>query len=382
MDPYLCSSLFNRMMESLELGDKHIEGRIDSLIHNFYPDSSTHISIYIPSADETFIPDVPSSSFFDSDSPAMTRSSKPSGSKRRAPRAPRGSLLGAQVTADSDVDDHQRDRLHFSFDRPCSFDCEVNVVCEGELCKYRSRFGIPDTVVLTLPGDRAVWNPPENAVAIYEAMLSCGVTLPLQPFIARFLAEAQIAPAQLAPNSYRILMCLCLMWKLKGYGPPTPREIRHFYTLRQAGNSGTYFLLSAAIENWVPEGVVDPGQVEISSDEKKKGFIWGFPTSNKRWKNSWFFAGGEWGRSVPADSCRNFMAKRVPRHFTSPDAWSKADPALSDAEVSHLAAAAILPLDERGGEFLLVEEKMTSQGIFPCLPAGLSRRKFFFTHSL
>ena len=143
-------------------------------------------------------------------------------------------------------------------------------------------------------------------------------------------------------------MYLCLMWELKGYGPPTPREIRHFYTLRHAGSNGTYFLLSTVVENWISEGVADPRQVEVSSDEKKKGFIWGFPTSNKRWKNSWFFTGGEWGKNVPADNCRNFMAKRVPRHFTSPEAWSKAAPALLDAEVSHLATAAVLPLDERG----------------------------------
>ncbi|KAK0594151.1 hypothetical protein LWI29_002974 [Acer saccharum] len=132
-----------------------------------------------------------------------------------------------------------------------------------------------------LPGDRAVWNPPKNTVAIYGAMLSCGVTLPLQPFIARFLAEARIAPAQLTPNSYRILMCMCLIWKLKGYGPPTPREIRHFYMLRQAGNGGTYFLLSSPVENWIPEGVANPGQVEVSSDEKKKGFIWAFPLQTR-----------------------------------------------------------------------------------------------------
>ncbi|KAK0578548.1 hypothetical protein LWI29_012027 [Acer saccharum] len=225
----------------------------------------------------------------------MPRSSNPGGSKRRAPRASRESLLDAQTTVDSDVEDHQRDPLHFSLDRPCSFDMEVNVVGEDELRKYKSRFDLPDLVTLMLLGDRAVWNPPENAVAIYGAMLNCGVTLPLQPFIARFLAEAQIAPAQLAPNSYRILMCLYLMWKLKGYGPPTPREIRHFYTLRHVGNGGTYFLLSSPLENWIPEGVANPGQVEIFGDEKKKGFIWGFPTSNKRWKNSWFFVGGEWG---------------------------------------------------------------------------------------
>ena len=160
------------------------------------------------------------------------------------------------------------------------------MVGEDELRKYRSRFEIPDSVILMLLGNRAAWNPPKNAVAIYGAMLSCGVTLPLQPFIARFLAEAQTAPTQLATNSYRILMCLGLMWKLKGYEPPTPHEIHHFYTLRQAGNSGTYFLLSSPVENWISEGMANPGQVEISGDEKKKGFIWGFPSSNKRWKNS------------------------------------------------------------------------------------------------
>ena len=84
-------------------------------------------------------------------------------------------------------------------------------------------------------------------------------------------------------------MCLCLMWKTMGRRSPTPHEICHFYVLRQSGHSGTYYLQSTTVENWIPEGVSNLGQVEISSDEKKKGFIWGFPTSNKRWKNSWFF---------------------------------------------------------------------------------------------
>ncbi|KAK0591192.1 hypothetical protein LWI29_036709 [Acer saccharum] len=297
MDPSLRSYLFNRMMQAMELGDKSTADKIESLIRNFRPDSPIPVSVYVPSSEDNLIPNIfpPSSN---SGSPNMPRSSNPG--------------------------DHQRDVLHFSPSRPCSFDTEVNVVGEDELRKYKSRFDLPDSVTLMLPGDRAVWNPPENAVAIYGAMLNCGVTLPLQPFIARFLAEAQIIPAQLAPNSYRILMCLCLMWKLKGYGPPTPREIRHFYTLRQAGNGGTYFLLSSPVENWIPEGVANPSQVEISGDEKKKGFIWGFPTSNKR-------------------------------------------------EVSRLAAAAVLPLSLRDRSFLLDEEKMISEGIFTRLHARLSR---------
>ncbi|KAK0580421.1 hypothetical protein LWI29_001793 [Acer saccharum] len=124
------------------------------------------------------------------------------------------------------------------------------------------------------------------------------------------------------------------------------------------------------MENWIPEGVANPGQVGVSSDEKKKGFILGFPTSNKRWKNSWFFTGGEWGRDVPASSRRNFSAKRVPRHFTSP---SQTVPVLLDGEISHLAAAVVLPLDERGRSFLLEEEKMIAQRVFTRLPARLPR---------
>ena len=112
------------------------------------------------------------------------------------------------------------------------------------------------------------------------------------------------------------------------------------------------------MENWIPKAVANPGQVKVSSDEKKKGFIWGFPTSKKRWKNSWFFVGGEWDRDVPASGRRNLLAKKVPRHFTSPEAWSKAIPVLLDGEISNLATAAVLPLDERGRPFLLDEEKM------------------------
>ncbi|KAK0578549.1 hypothetical protein LWI29_012045 [Acer saccharum] len=299
------------MMQAMELGDKCTADKIESLIRNFHPDSPVPISVYVPSSEDDFIPNISPLSSSDSDSPVMPRSSKPGGSKRRASRVP-----------------------------------QVNVVGEDELRKYRSRFEIPDSVTLMLPGNRAAWNPPENAVAIYGAMLSCGVTLPLQPFITRFLVEAQIAPAQLAPNSYRILMCLGLMWKLKGYEPPTPHEIHHFYTLRQAGNSGTYFLLSSPVENWIPKGVANPGQ---------------------------FFVGGKWGRDVFARGRLNLAAKKVSRHFTSPDAWWKAILVLLDEEISRLAAAVVLPLDERGRPFLLDEDKMIAQRLFSRLPARLPR---------
>ena len=95
MDHSLHSSLFNQMMQALELGDKCTVDRIESLIRNFHPDSPTPISVYIPSFEENFVPNIPSPSSFDNSSPTMTRSSKPDSSRRRASRVPRGSPLDA-----------------------------------------------------------------------------------------------------------------------------------------------------------------------------------------------------------------------------------------------------------------------------------------------
>ena len=95
MDPSLRSYLFNQMMQALQLGDKCTADKIESLIRNFHPDSPTPISVYILYVEENSVPDISSPLSFDSDSPVMTRSSKPGGSKRRAFRAPRESLLDA-----------------------------------------------------------------------------------------------------------------------------------------------------------------------------------------------------------------------------------------------------------------------------------------------
>ena len=61
--------------------------------------------------------------------------------------------------------------------------------------------------------------------------------------------------------------------------------------MRPLGKTGIYFLLSTQLENWVPKDVVVKGEVELTADEKMKGFFWGFPSLNKFWKNSWFFVG-------------------------------------------------------------------------------------------
>ena len=92
--------------------------------------------------------------------------------------------------------EHRAARLVFSPDQPCAYDVEPNMVGLSEASKYIGRFDLDtDRVQLSPTEGRTAWNPPPGMVAVYGAMLSCDVTLPLQPFITWFLAEAQLAPA-------------------------------------------------------------------------------------------------------------------------------------------------------------------------------------------
>ncbi|KAK0579786.1 hypothetical protein LWI29_031429 [Acer saccharum] len=237
------------------------------------------------------------------------------------------------------------------------------------------RFDLDSNVISLIPAEgRAAWNPPPGHVAIYGAMLTCGVTLPFQPFITWFLAEARLAPVQLTPNSYRILMCMWHMWHRMKRPPPTPREIRHFYSLRPVGKTGIYFLQSNQPEFWIPKDVVVKGRIEPTMDEKMKGFVWGFPTSNKFWKNNWFFVGKLWGQSISLDLDGTRMTCRVPRYFCTPQ-WNHTTSAFTDEELKTLAWAAVRPLEKRGKPYLYNEGKMIKARLFPQIYA---RRKRLF----
>ncbi|KAK0572211.1 hypothetical protein LWI29_027890 [Acer saccharum] len=115
-----------------------------------------------------------------------------------------------------------------------------------------------------------------------------------------------------------------------------------FYSLRPVGKTGIYFLQSNQPEFWIPKNVVVKGCVEPTTDEKMKGFVWGFPTSNKFWKNSWFFVGKDWGQSISFDLDGTQMTCRVPRYFCTPQ-WNHLTSAFTDEELKTLARAAVRP---------------------------------------
>ncbi|KAK0601389.1 hypothetical protein LWI29_023790 [Acer saccharum] len=105
-----------------------------------------------------------------------------------------------------------------------------------------------------------------------------------------------------------------------------------------------------------------------------KGFVWGFPTSNKFWKNSWFFVGKRWGQSISFDLDGTRMTCRVPRYFCTPQ-WNHMTSAFTDEELKTLARAAVRPLEKRGKPYLYNEGKMIKACLFPQISA---RRKRLF----
>ncbi|KAK1552365.1 hypothetical protein Q3G72_015381 [Acer saccharum] len=288
----------------------------------------------------------------------------------------RESRVAAQRIIEGDIEEeHRAARIPFSPEHICIYDVEPNVVGLEKVMKYMRRFDLDsDKISLVLTEGRAAWNPPPGHVAVYGAILTCGVTLPFQPFITWFLAEARLAPAQLTPKSYRILMCMWHMWHRMKRPPPTPREIRHFYSLRPVGKTGIYFLQSSRPELWIPKDVVVKGEIEPTTEEKMKGFVWGFPTSKFFWKNSWFFVGKDWGQSISFDLDGTQMTCRVPRYFCTPQ-WNQLTSAFTDEELKTLARAAVRPLEKMGKPYLYNEGKMIKARLFPQI--SVRRRRLF-----
>ncbi len=90
---------------------------------------------------------------------------------------------------------------------------------EEELELIRSRFFFQPGFRLETAGpEDRVTQPPPGRIAVYRETLWAGLRFPAHEFVSNLLAEYQLVPAQLAPNSWRTIigfLSLCL-----GHGIP------------------------------------------------------------------------------------------------------------------------------------------------------------------
>ena len=97
-------------------------------------------------------------------------------------------------------------RTFHALKEKCSLKVEV-------FSKFKDRFQFPEGTRAHLPRkDERDCAFAHGEVCFYEAAFSCGLRFPVHPFIMRLLYHLNLAPGQLMPNSWRIVISCMVIW--------------------------------------------------------------------------------------------------------------------------------------------------------------------------
>ncbi|KAL2466139.1 Uncharacterized protein Adt_41990 [Abeliophyllum distichum] len=118
-------------------------------------------------------------------------------------------------------------------------------VSEGQLREWHQMYRIPDDIEFVVPGpdDRAD-DPPLGVVALNQAILAAGLRLPFPRVVRKFLREWGIAPTQLCPNGWRILIGLLVLWDQLGFPRPSIGDFHSLYSFKSDGKRSGWWYAS------------------------------------------------------------------------------------------------------------------------------------------
>ena len=108
----------------------------------------------------------------------------------------------------------------------------------------RDRFQFPDSVKIRIPSDEdRACHFYADEVCFYEADFTSGLRLLVHPFIRELFVYLHLAPAQLMPNSWWIIISYMVVWMSANDGVVIKKnEFLHFYRLRKSKDPGYYEL--------------------------------------------------------------------------------------------------------------------------------------------
>ena len=110
-------------------------------------------------------------------------------------------------------------------------------------------------------------------VCFYEAAFLCGLRFLTHPFIMELLHYLNIAPRQLMPNSWRIVISCMVIWTIISNGDMiTLNEFVYLYRLKESKDFGYYELIP-----W----------------DRRSRLIVDLPSSFCYWKSRYFFVSGD-----------------------------------------------------------------------------------------
>ena len=128
-------------------------------------------------------------------------------------------------------------RAFYALKEACGLDADT-------VARFKDRFQFPKRVCVRRPSDedRACHFFP-GEICFYEAAFSCGLRFPVHPFIVELLDHFGIAPRQLMPNSWRIVVNYMEIW-LAAFGDMIKvGELVHMYRLKESKEYGYYELV-------------------------------------------------------------------------------------------------------------------------------------------
>uniref|UniRef100_A0A2N9H8W3 Transposase (putative) gypsy type domain-containing protein n=1 Tax=Fagus sylvatica TaxID=28930 RepID=A0A2N9H8W3_FAGSY len=165
---------------------------------------------------------------------------------------------------------------------------------DEDIDRIRRRYQIPDDVVLRIPDsdERACCPKYEGDVAFYEADLRAGLRFPVQPFVRELLDFLSLAPGQINPNGWRTIISCMVMWRVSSNGEEdlTVDEFLFCYEPVQIALSRGF---------WT-----------FKNRDANSRVVQGLPSSDRIWKDGYFFVCGDNWERLPQEDPRDFVGVR------------------------------------------------------------------------
>ncbi|KAK1604668.1 hypothetical protein QYE76_028341 [Lolium multiflorum] len=173
----------------------------------------------------------------------------------------------------SDTDSNDDDAATLSRSASERFTSSLCTQAEVEaLCK---KHGVPPEFAAQPAVDRRACTPPRRgAICVYAHALEAGLRFPLHAFFSEALSHFRLAPSQLTPNGWRVLVGFFVLCHSAGV-PPSLAVFRHFFSL--SSRNGWYGFKCRKGAGALFTGLTSPK----SDKEWKRGFF--FLTSPEPW---------------------------------------------------------------------------------------------------
>ena len=165
---------------------------------------------------------------------------------------------------------------------------------QDDIDRIRRRYQIPDDVVLRIPdsNERACCPKYEGDIAFYKVDLKAGLRFPMQPFVRELLDFLSLAPGQVALNGWQTIISCMVMWRVNSNGQEdlTVDEFIFYYEPCQIALS--------------------PGFWTFKNRDTDTRVVQGLPSSDRIWKDRYFFVCGDNWERLPQENLRDFVRVR------------------------------------------------------------------------